>query len=165
MSDDQSSRPAGFGDNFDRARGALEGLPDVTHSKPSTITASTVLVGDVQTFIVQTFRQAEVGDTIFLQCISAQGSLRLAIPPKVAEAIARQRDSIVSKNRSKAGKRVAEERKARGEVPAFQRAKTKLREFDRTGHVSLTLEEADAVVREGKKRRKKKRGVRKAAKR
>ena len=69
----------------------------------------------------QTYRHREQGDTIFLETISAEGSIRIAIPPKVAEAIARQRDSLTDKSRSKAAKATAADRKARGVVPAFMK--------------------------------------------
>jgi hypothetical protein len=106
-------------ETFDRMLGALDGLPDVTASRPSTIRAIVPLLGLAQTFIVQTYRQKDVGDTIFLECVSAEGSLRLAIPPKVADAIARQRDAISDQARSKAAKAVAAERKRQGIRPAF----------------------------------------------
>lgn len=110
-------------DKFDRLMGALVGLPDVTKSKPSTIVTSSPLIGEAQTFIVQTFRQREVGDTIFLQYMDAEGSKRIAIPPEAADAIARQRDALTTKVRKRIGKQQAAERKARGEVPAFLKVK------------------------------------------
>lgn len=107
-------------EHFDRTLGSLTGLPDVTHTKPTTVRAHLPLIGSAQTFIVQTFRQLEQGDTVFLECISDDGSLRLAIPPKVADVIARQRDALTDKTRSKAAKANAQARKDAGLVP-FQR--------------------------------------------
>jgi len=104
---------------FDRLVGALEGLPDVVKSKPSTIRAMMPLIGIARSYIVQTYRQTDKGDTIFLETIGAEGAIRIAIPPQVAEAIARQRESLTSKNRSKSAKRSAADRMARGEKPAF----------------------------------------------
>jgi hypothetical protein len=49
-------------DKFDRLAGALANLPDVTESKPSTVMAHTALIGETQTFIIQTRRQREVGE-------------------------------------------------------------------------------------------------------
>jgi len=112
-------RPSGVPDMFDRLLGSLEGLPDVVCTKPATIRATVPILGSAQTYIVQTYRQREQGDTIFLECVSADGSLRLAIPPKIAEAIARQRDALTDKARSKAAKAAAQERMERGERPAF----------------------------------------------
>src|SRR3954469_21075322 len=104
---------------YDRLIGALHGLPDVIASRPSTIRTLSPLIGKSQTFIVQTYRQRDQGDTIFIEAVSGEGSFRLAIPPKVSEAIARQRDALTGKARSKAAKAQAQDRKDRGEVPGF----------------------------------------------
>lgn len=104
---------------FDRLIGALASLPDVTHTKPSTLAVLSPLIGEAQTFIIQTYRQREVGDTIFIQYIDGEGSLRIAIPPEAADAIARQRDALTTKVRKRLGKDQAAARKARGEQPAF----------------------------------------------
>jgi hypothetical protein len=104
---------------FDRLVGALEGLPDVTKSKPTTIRAMLPLIGIARSFIVQTYRQRDKGDTIFLETVGGEGTIRLAIPPQVAEAIARQRDALTGKVRSKVGKQVMADRMARGEKPGF----------------------------------------------
>jgi len=110
-------------DAFDRLLGSLHGLPDVTSTKPSTLRTVTPLLGTSQMFIVQTYRQREKGDTIFLECVSKDGSIRIAIPPQVSEAIARQRDALTGKVRSKVGKATAQARKDRGELPGFMKKK------------------------------------------
>lgn len=110
-------------DKFDRMLGALADLPDVTHVKPSTVVAASPLIGEAQTFIIQTFRQREIGDTIFLQYLDSDRSIRIAIPPQAAEAIARQRESLTTKVRKKVGKDSAAARKARGELPGFMKLK------------------------------------------
>jgi hypothetical protein len=112
-------------DKFDRMMGALANLPDVTHTKPSTVVAVSPLIGEAQTFILQTFRQREIGDTIFLQYVDGEGRVRIAIPPDAADAIARQRDALTTKVRRKIAKDQAQARKARGEVPGFLRKKSK----------------------------------------
>jgi len=76
-------------------------------------------VGGTQLYVVQTYRQKEQGDTIFLEHVSETGTVRLVIPPQVAAVIARQREQLTAKTRSKAAKAVAQERKERGELPAF----------------------------------------------
>jgi hypothetical protein len=53
------------------------------------------------------------------------GVVRLALPPKVANVIASQRDSLSARRRSIAARRVAQERKERGELPGFMRARGK----------------------------------------
>jgi hypothetical protein len=108
-------------DLFDRLLGSLHGLPDVAHTRPATVRVITPLLGNSETFIVQTYRQAEQGDTIFLERSNRDGSLRIAIPAKVADVIARQRDALTAKSRSRAAKRAAQDRKDRGETPAFLR--------------------------------------------
>src|SRR5262245_13034968 len=103
---------------YDRMLASLDGLPDVTHTAPSTI-RNVSFIGSSQTFIITTYRMRERGDTVFLETISGEGSLRLVIPPAVVDVICRQRDALTTKVRRKVGKATAEARKARGEKPAF----------------------------------------------
>jgi hypothetical protein len=124
MSEEQVSRKS----KFDRAMGALVGIPDVLHSKPTTVRALVPIIGDAQTFIIQTFRQRDgneegaVSDfTVFVEYVDDVGTVRLVLPPAVSRVIARQRDALTDRARSKTAKAVAEERKARGEVPGFMR--------------------------------------------
>lgn len=114
--DDKQYRTA---DKFDRLLGSLIGIPDATKTKPTTCVVHTPLIGAAQTFIVQTFRVREVGDTIFIQYVDDEGSVRIAIPPEVAEAIARQRDALTTKIRKRVGRDQAAARKAQGIQPAF----------------------------------------------
>jgi len=107
---------------YDRILASLDGLPDVTHTSPSTI-RNVSFIGTSQTFIVTTYRMKERGDTVFLESINSEGSLRLVIPPPVVDAIVRQRDALTTKVRRKVGKATAEARKARGEQPAFLKRK------------------------------------------
>jgi hypothetical protein len=81
----------------------------------------TLGIGGSQVFIVQTIRQRERGDTLFVEVMGQSGAVRLALPPEVTAAIARQRDALTDKARSRAATAVAADRKARGEVPAFLR--------------------------------------------
>jgi hypothetical protein len=113
-------------DAFDRLIGSLSGLPGVVHSREATITIATIV--ESSTFIVQTYRLPELGDTIFLQRVDRNGAVRIAIPPKVAEAIARQRDSLSTQRRRVVGqaqaprlRQLAAERKAAGIEPAFMK--------------------------------------------
>jgi len=110
-------------DLFDKLLGSMHGLPDITSTKPSTVQAISPLLGCTQMFIVQTYRQTASGDTIFLQAVSKEGTVRLALPPQVADAIARQRDALTGKSRSKAAKANMEARMQRGEVPGFIKRK------------------------------------------
>lgn len=108
--------------HFDRTLAGLHGLPDVTTSGPSTV-RSVDFIGDSQTVIVTTYRQTDRGDTIFLESISSDGTFRIVLPPKVADAISRQRDALSTKVRRKVGKASAQARKDRGELPGFMKKK------------------------------------------
>ena len=123
---DRDDIPSGrLPDAFDRLLGSLHGLPDVTSTKMSTMRTVTPILGTSQMFIVQTYRQRERGDTIFLECVDKDGSVRLALPPSVSEAIARQRDALTGKVRVKIGKASAQARKDRGELPGFMKHRKK----------------------------------------
>jgi len=108
---------------FDRAIGSLEGLPDVVKSKATTLRVIPTFGLGSHTYIIATYRQKDMGDTIFLEVGSADGMTRIVIPPAVADTIARQRDLVGTKSRSRAGKRVAEDLAARGIKPGFMRKK------------------------------------------
>lgn len=108
---------------FDRAIGSLHGLPDVVSTKATTLRVVPTFGLGTYLYAVQTFRQRDIGDTIFLEHVSEHGTVRLVIPPQVADVIARQRDQLTSKVRRRAGIRIAEERKEKGLKPAFLKAK------------------------------------------
>lgn len=114
-------------DKYDRMFGSLTGRADVTRCKPTTIQVHTPLIGAAQTFIIQTMRAHDEsgGDTVFVQYVDDTGAVRIYLPPAVADAIARQRDSLTTKTRRRIGKEAAQARKARGEVPAFLKGKAK----------------------------------------
>jgi hypothetical protein len=108
---------------FDRILASLNGLPDVTHTAPSTI-RTVDFIGTSHTFVITTYRMRDRGDTVFLETISGDDrALRLVIPPAVADAIVRQRDALTTKVRRRIGKASAEARKARGEQPGFMKHK------------------------------------------
>jgi hypothetical protein len=115
-------------DTFDRVIGSLHGLPDVRNTRPSTVTTVLPILGNVQTFVVQTYRD-ERGDTLALQMVDAEGRARIIVPPAVTDAIARQREALTLAARRAhgraIGKRVAADRKARGLAPAFAGSKRK----------------------------------------
>jgi hypothetical protein len=106
-------------DAFDLRRDALLKQPAITETRPSVHRVSEPVLGTTRTFIVQTVRQPEVGDTIFLECFGRGMQARLVLPPKVAETIARQRDALGTAVRRRQGQRIAADLKARGERPAF----------------------------------------------
>ncbi len=110
-------------DSFDRLLGSLHGIPDVTSTKAATIRAITPVVGTSELYVIQTYRQKEEGDTIFLEAVTKAGTVRLALPPGVADAIARQREALTGKSRSRASKASMAARIARGDVPSFKKRK------------------------------------------
>jgi hypothetical protein len=79
--------------------------------------ASTVPVADFygnrETWIVETFR-IDGAEVVFLERSSAQGGLRLVLPKEVAAALARQRDQITTRSRSKAAKRAVDTKREKG---------------------------------------------------
>lgn len=119
---DQTERTA-LGDVFDRTIRSLSGLPDVINTKATTVRSLSSVLELSQTFIVQTYRQKDEGDTIFIEYIGVEGSLRLALPAVVSDEIARQRDALTYKSRSKAAKANALDRKARGIQPGFKKGR------------------------------------------
>src|SRR5262249_40738589 len=68
-------------------------------------------------------RHEELGDTIFIECMDELGVTRMALPPRVANAIAAQRDSLTTRRRSRVAKALAQARKERGEVPGFMKGR------------------------------------------
>jgi len=106
---------------FDRIYGGL--LDVALKTSPSTIKNVQNLTGESETFIVQTLRH-EDGDTICIEHLDASGVTRIALPPKVAAAIARQRESLTARRRSIASKASIQARIDAGEVLGFQRKKT-----------------------------------------
>jgi hypothetical protein len=90
------------------------------------------MIGAVQTFIIQSFRQVERGgedskskDTLFMQYVDDVGHYRLVIPHRVIDAIVRQREALGGKTRRTAAKAEAARRKAAGIKPGFMKGKDK----------------------------------------
>jgi hypothetical protein len=105
---------------YDRLYG---GMRDVClRTKPSTI-KNVEMTGRAETFVVETMRHSEYGDYIFIECMDENGVIRLALPPRVANAIASQRDSLTARRRSIASKAVAKQRMEQGEVPFMKKKK------------------------------------------
>ena len=122
---DENAERTALGSIFDRTMRSLHGLPDTVHTKATTVRAMTPVLELAQTFIVQTYRHRENGDTVFIEYIGTEGSIRLALPPAVAETIARQRNALTTKNRKAAGRHQAALRKAAGIRPAFLKKRRK----------------------------------------
>jgi len=108
---------------YDRMYGNLLDVSLAT--KPSTVKVVQPLTGRAETFIVQTLRHADNGDYIFIECADENGLMRLALPPKVANALASQRDSLTKRRRSIASRTAMKNRMAAGEVINFKKRKAK----------------------------------------
>ena len=121
-------------DPYDRLLGMLDGLQGTMTTSPTTIQI-TNLVG-AQTFMVRTIRKQdrELESTgfdpkeivhppefyIFLEYHAANTHQRIAIPPKVADLIARQRDALTTRAVKAGAKKAAATRKARGIEPNIE---------------------------------------------
>jgi len=110
---------------YDRLRGNLEGVALFT--KPSTIRNVEQITGKTETFVVETGRHDELGDFVFVECMDETGVTRLALPPKVANAIASQRDSLSKRRRSMASRRAMRLRMDKGFKPTPPKRKKKAR--------------------------------------
>jgi hypothetical protein len=92
---------------YDRIRGGLDGVALFT--KPSTIKNVQNITGKSETFVVETCRHDELGgDFVFIEMMDETGVVRLALPPRVANAIASQRDSLTVRRRIQARRQGAE---------------------------------------------------------
>jgi len=104
---------------YDRIRGGLHNVALFT--KPSTIKNVQAITGKSETYVVETARYEDQGDTIFIEALDENGLTRLALPPKVANAIAAQRDALTRRRRSMVSRAVMKARIAAGEAIGFQR--------------------------------------------
>lgn len=108
---------------YDRLYGGIHDIGLST--KPSTVKNVQTITGKTETFVIQTIRHAENGDYIFLECMDETGVVRLALPPKVANLIASQRESLTKRRRSIVSKAAMKTRKDAGEVLGFARKNNK----------------------------------------
>jgi hypothetical protein len=109
-------------DYFDQAKQHLEGTPGY-QVRRSTITTQKWALLPGATWIVESVRTDET-QAIFLQTVSAEGSQRLVVPGKVAEAIYRQYQSIMEIRRKERAKNAARTRKRKAAEKISQGAGT-----------------------------------------
>jgi hypothetical protein len=107
-------------DPFDKLLSSTIGLPDGAHTQP-TVIQHVDFYGHSTSYMIQTVRTADEGVTTFITQVDAQGSKRYILPQSVLTVINRQRDSITTQLRRRHGRRVAEDRKARGLKPGFMK--------------------------------------------
>ena len=108
-------------DKYDRLYGAMHDVALLT--KPSTVKLVQPLTGKTETFVIQTARHEDSGDYIFLERMDENGVTRVAIPPKVANLIASQRESLTKRRRSISSRAAMKARMDAGEVIGFRRKK------------------------------------------
>ena len=105
-------------------------------AKPTTIENVESITGESETFIVQTIRSewtktiikgfeetkvVERGFYVVIKYVDKEGTKRLILPPKVADTLLRQRESLTNRNRSNSSKRAMRERMANGWTPKFDK--------------------------------------------
>jgi hypothetical protein len=106
-------------DAFDQMLSRLMGLPGGAHTKPTAVQAID-FYGHTTSFMIQTVK-TDGGETAFVSQVSATGSVRFILPPRVLAVIDRQRVSLTKQVRRRNGKRIAEERAAAGIKPGFMK--------------------------------------------
>lgn len=122
----QPDPPSGFlpTDAYDQQLQQLTGLPGGAHCNPVVVQTSD-FYGNTTQNMVQTVRTPEEGDYVFITAVNARGVVRFVLPPRVLATVDRQRETNSTKVRRRNGRRIAQERKDRGELPGFMRAKKK----------------------------------------
>lgn len=104
---------------YDRIRGQLSDVALFT--KQSTVRQMEKITGRAETYLIETGRH-EDGDYIFVEFVDdKQAVTRLVLPPRAANIIASQRDSLTARRRSIASKALAKARKDAGIVPGFMK--------------------------------------------
>jgi hypothetical protein len=110
---------------FDRVLAGIHGLPGFRQTKPTTIIDTVPIVGIVTTYVVQSFRTADRGHTIFLQVLAEGRFHRLILPSKVAQALYRQRDALADRSTPQSRARATAKRKREAERKAKAARKAK----------------------------------------
>jgi hypothetical protein len=85
-------------DVFDKVIGLIDGTPGTRKTRPTTLVSVEALLGDAQTYVVQTYK-TEDGFFGFVQMIDRRSGARFVLPPKVMNAIYRQKDALIKSNR------------------------------------------------------------------
>lgn len=129
MADQKPPREYATIDEYDRQLGQLDGLPGALQTKP-VIHQDVGFTGAANTYVVRTVRQQDripaAGErevttpprfTVFLEVHGKDSNVRVVLPPRVADIIARQREALTDRSRKASARKGADERKARGFVP------------------------------------------------
>lgn len=120
----QSSNTVVAVDRFDTFVQRADGLPGITKTRPATVRDTHPLTGVTSTHIVQTYRDKDEGFTLLVERIDADGHYRIVLPPKVVQALYRQRQSLMDRSTpaSRERKRRAGELKKKRDAVAARKA-------------------------------------------
>lgn len=129
---DESTFDRRLASTFDRVLGTLDGLPEVTSTRPATVQTVLPFVGNVTTYVLRTFKSREAGFTLFLELVDAEGRARIVLPDKAVQAIYRQRQSLTDRSTpaSRAAKAKARERAKAKAAREARKAAWALREAE-----------------------------------
>lgn len=86
-------------DVYDKAIGLIDGTPGTRKARPSTVVSVEPMLGDSETYVVQTYK-TEDGFYGFIQKINRAGGARFVLPPKAMAALFRQKDALIKASRS-----------------------------------------------------------------
>ncbi len=97
-------------DNYEKARESIWGTPGFQHRRSTVVSPGSAFMPQAS-YIVETIRNNE-GWQIFLQWVDASGGQRVVLPNKVAQALFRHYEAIMSKARKQRAVKAAETRLA-----------------------------------------------------
>jgi hypothetical protein len=72
--------------------------------------------GNAATWVLETYRDGDGREKVFVQKIDELGGARLVLPPEVTAALARHRDQLAARAKRRQGHRLVAQRKERGDV-------------------------------------------------
>ena len=99
-------------DEFSVTLRSLADNPGTVHAQSRLDIAD--FYGRSETWTIDTFR-ADGAETVLLQRMTAEGALRLVLPPQVTSAMTRQHDSLTGKVRRRGARQAVATRIARGD--------------------------------------------------
>jgi len=95
----------------------LRSLRDNPGAISSTSTIQTQdFYGNAATWVLETFRDGEGREQVFLQRVDQVGGQRIVLPAAVTAALARHRDQLATRAKRRQGHRLVAQRKERGDV-------------------------------------------------
>jgi hypothetical protein len=95
--------------------------------------------GNSATWVLETFRDGDGDQKVFIQKIDELGGARLVLPPEVTAALARHRDQLSTKVRRRQGHRLVAQRRERGDVLGNPAALAAARKASKGRHAAKGL--------------------------